>query len=188
VQVLSLGARFLHISPAILAGVGGLIVVTRIGQSILVFNATVRLPLVTGWDHLLPAWFTKLHSKHRTPTGSIVTIAGFALLMSFLGNTGAGAQEAYQLFQNGAGILYAVPYFALFLIPILDAAEPLWYRCVALSGFLMTLLYAALSVFPIVRVAEGSGFTVKLIGLVVAVNIAGSLFYWNADRRRKLRT
>ena len=108
--------------------------------------------------------------------------------MSFLGNTGVGAQEAYQLFQNGAGILYAVPYLALFLIPILDAAEPLWYRCVALSGFLMTLLYAALSVFPIVRVAEGSGFTVKLIGLVVAVNIAGSLFYWNADRRRKLRT
>ena len=33
----------------------------------LYFAANSRLPLVAGWDHLLPRWFTPLHPKYRTP-------------------------------------------------------------------------------------------------------------------------
>jgi amino acid transporter len=43
-------------------------VITLLGQAVLSFNACARLPLVAGWDHLLPAWFTRLHPKHRTPS------------------------------------------------------------------------------------------------------------------------
>src|SRR5260370_10749536 len=35
------------------------------------FSANARLPLVAGWDHLLPAWFTRLHPQYRTPVNSI---------------------------------------------------------------------------------------------------------------------
>src|SRR5260370_7569842 len=35
------------------------------------FTANARLPLVAGSDHLLPACFTPLHPKSRTPVNSI---------------------------------------------------------------------------------------------------------------------
>ena len=27
----------------------------------------IRLPMVAGWDHLLPAWFSRLDPRYRTP-------------------------------------------------------------------------------------------------------------------------
>src|SRR6267378_2069337 len=35
------------------------------------FTANSRLPMVAGWDHLLPEWFTRLHAKYKTPVNSI---------------------------------------------------------------------------------------------------------------------
>ena len=32
--------------------------------------------MVAGWDHMLPAWFSRLHAKYRTPVNSIVVVGG----------------------------------------------------------------------------------------------------------------
>ena len=70
---------------------------------------------------------------------------------------GVGAQEAFQLIDNAAGIFYGIAYLALFAIPIcglraLPVRAPLWLRIVATIGFLVTLLYIVLSIVPIVHV------------------------------------
>jgi len=33
----------------------------------LTFGASARLPMVPGWEGILPEWFTKLHPKYRDP-------------------------------------------------------------------------------------------------------------------------
>jgi hypothetical protein len=49
----------------------------------------------------------------------------------------------------------------------------------------MTLLYVVLSVFPIINVPNRAVFAVKIGGVVMGLNLAGALFYWRADIRRK---
>jgi hypothetical protein len=49
----------------------------------------------------------------------------------------------------------------------------------------MTLLYVVLSLFPIIDVPNRLSFTIKITGVVVGLNVAGALFYWRADSRRK---
>jgi amino acid transporter len=60
-QVLNLGAPRL-------AGLSALLVLTLLAQNALSFNLMIRLPMVAGWDHLLPAWFSRLDPHYRTPS------------------------------------------------------------------------------------------------------------------------
>ncbi len=43
----------------------------RVGQASVAFTAVTRLPMVAGWDHMLPAWFSRLHATYKTPVNSI---------------------------------------------------------------------------------------------------------------------
>ena len=43
-----------------------------------------RLPMVAAWDHLFPAWFTRLHPRFRTPTRSLTVIVLLAVLLSIV--------------------------------------------------------------------------------------------------------
>ena len=108
-------------------------------------------------DGLLPAWFTRLHPRFRTPINSILFVGAIILAFSLAGQIGVGLQEAFQLLENTAGILYGFTYLSLFAIPLFAARRlpgrpPLWLRGVALSGMAVTLLYCALSIFPIIDV------------------------------------
>ena len=55
----------------------------------------------------------------------------------------------------------------------------------AVSGFVLTLLYVILSVFSIIDVPNRFSFAIKISGLVIGLNLAGALFYWWAETRRK---
>jgi amino acid transporter len=41
------------------------VVVRQIALMSIYFAGNTRLPMVAGWDHLLPAWFTRLHDKYK---------------------------------------------------------------------------------------------------------------------------
>jgi len=89
-----------------------------------------------GWDHLLPAWFTRLHPTRRTPINSALLVAALTLTLALAlaGIAGAGRQEAFQLLQNASAIFYGVT-------PILGRAAPsVSLLLAAASGFAMTLL------------------------------------------------
>ena len=186
-QVLNRGMQAAGLSGSATSLASSLIVCTLIGQAALSFNWSARLPLVAGWDHLLPSAFTRLHPKYKTPVGSIALIAGATLVIAVLTSLGAGNQEAYQLLQSGSGIAYGLTYLVMFAIPLVASGEkPSWMlRVAAASGFAMTLLYVVLSLFPIIDVPNRLSFTVKITGVVVGLNVVGALFYWRADRRRK---
>ena len=66
---------------------------------------------------------------------------------------------------------------------------PPWgVRVAAVSGLAMTILYAVLSIFPIIAVRNTASFTTKVSGVVIAINAAGALYYWRASKRRDALT
>jgi len=189
-QVLNLGLRSLGLAGSATSLIGTLIVLTLVGQALLSFNSAARLPLVAGWDHLLPPWFTRLHPKHRTPIGSIVVLGGVVLVLAFLTSLGAGNQEGYQLLQSASTVSYGGAYLTMFAIPLVARGEKasLLLRGAAASGFAMTLLNVVTSVYPIVDVPSKMVFALKIVGVMAGLNLAAALFYWRADVRRKQAT
>ena len=163
----------------------------QIGNVTLIFAGTTRLPMVAGWDGFLPAWFTRLHPRFKTPVNSVLFVGGITLTCAVAGQAGVGVQEAFQLLENAAGILYAFTYLALFAIPLFGARRlgvtpPLWLRAAAACGFSVALLYSVLSVFPIIDVASWQSFTVKVVVTLVLTNLIG-LAIWLRSARSEAR-
>ena len=182
-QAISVAARPLALASHLASAFFLLLLISRVAQSSINFAVNSRLPMVAGWDHLLPEWFTRLHPRNRTPVNSTIFVAVITLVVGIAGIAGAGRQEAFQLLQNASGIFYGLTYLAMFAIPILGHAAPsLWLRLAAVSGFAMTLLCVVLAVFPIITVPNPFSFTVKLSGAVLGVNAFGALIYWFQTR------
>jgi glutamate:GABA antiporter len=179
-QVLNLGAPKLATWSAVL------LVAALLAQNSLGFSTMIRLPMVAGWDHLLPSWFSRLDPRYRTPVGSVLFAGVVGIGFSILANVGTGNQEAFQLLDNTGGILYALAYLVMFAIPLVARGEKASWsvRSAALSGFLMTLLYVVLSVFPIIDVQNPWLFTAKIIAVAGGLQCAGSAYYWRATRAR----
>src|SRR5260370_21052340 len=139
--------------------------------------------MVAGWDHLLPARFGELHPRYRTPAFSIFEVGGTTLVFALATILDVGHQEAFQLLNNTAGIFYALTYLVMFAIPLRDSSAGPAVRGAAISGFLMTLLYVVLSIFPIIEVPNRAAFTAKIVSVVLLGNVAGGLLYWRASRQ-----
>jgi amino acid transporter len=152
----------------------------------LTFSVLTRFPMVAGWDHLLPEWFCRLDPRYRTPAGSIVFAGATILVFSVIANAGAGNQEAYQFLLNAALICYACAYLVMFAIPLLGPGEKpsLVVRMAALAGAAMTLLFVVLSIFPIVEEQNPGMFTMRMVGILGGLQLAGILFYRRATRRQ----
>ena len=183
-QIISAGAAG---SGGVLVGAAlVLIIVILLAQLSLVFSACIRLPMVAGWDHLLPPWFSRLHPRHRTPSGSILFICAMTVVLAIATNLDSGNQEANQLLDNGGGIAFGLAYLVMFAIPLLRPLErPGWgVRLAAVLGFLTTLLYVVLSAVPVIDVSNPLRFTAKIVAFVVGANAIAAGLYWRAERRR----
>ena len=77
----------------------------RVAQASVMFAGNTRLPMVAGWDGLLPQWFTRVHPRYKTPVNSIVFVGAVTLALSIAGLVGVGKQEAFQLLWNCVGDL-----------------------------------------------------------------------------------
>lgn len=161
---------------------------TRVAQASVSFTAVARLPMVAGWDRLLPEWFSRLHPRYRTPVNAIVLVGVCSFAFAALSLVGVGQAEAFQLLFNASGIFYALTYVVMFAIPLFGLRRvaprpPLWLRALSASGLLMTLLYVALSVFPIIRVESVATFALKILLVIVAANAVGVGILASARRR-----
>jgi amino acid transporter len=179
---------------AILIPFAVMVTVARtIGNSSLLFTATSRMPMVAGWDRLIPAWFAKLHARYRTPVNSILFIGVCALVFAAAGLTNVGEQEGFQLLQSSAGILYGFSYLVLFAVPLVGLARtgqraPVWIRITAGVGLATTSLYMVLAVLPIVNVESRLTFALKTGGTVVVTVAIGVLLYVRGRRRAREAT
>lgn len=190
-QALSIGSKSFglpsYIAPILIMG----LLVSYLANGNLAFIGCTRLPMVAGWDHLLPNWFTKLHAKYKTPINSILFVGIATFLVGLVGIVGVARQEAYQILQSLAGIFYALAYLVMFALPIvglrnINIHPPIWLKVASISGFLMTLLYILLSILPVVDVTSWFMFTTKIIAIIIITNIIGiSIFILSQRTRQK---
>jgi amino acid transporter len=153
------------------------------------FAGNTRLPMVAGWDNLLPSWFAKLDKKYRTPVNSILLVGATTLVFSLVPLIGVKEAEAFQFQDNAANIFYALIYMVLFAIPIIamkrfGATAPLWLKVAAALGFVVSLIGAFYTVFPIIAVESRFWFAAKILAVVLIANVVG-VFIYVVDKRRR---
>ena len=74
-----------------------LLLARAVASASLIFTGLTRLPMATGWDNLVPRWFTRLDPRRRTPVNSIYFVAALVMGLILLSLLGVREQEASQL-------------------------------------------------------------------------------------------
>jgi amino acid transporter len=159
-----------------------LLLVRAISASSLIFTGLTRLPVTAGWDHLLPAWFTRLDPRRRTPVNSILFVTVLAIVLIFSSMLGVREQEALQLLNSASNVHYGIAYVALFAIPLFGSARlrhslPPWLRLPAMAGLISSAIAVLIAVYPIVDVVSNLEYAGKIIGVVLVSNLVGVLIY-----------
>ncbi|MGI9114126.1 MAG: APC family permease [Chthoniobacterales bacterium] len=188
-QTLRLGLRAFPIAGAI-ASLGIVLMTVRtICSTSVHLTGSSRLPMVAGWDRLLPAWFSRLHPKYRTPINSIIFVGAVTLLLAVSSQIGAGIQEAFQLVDNAANVFYGIAYGVMFAIPLLGARAVranagIALRIAASCGLAVSLLAIFYTVYPIIDVPSPLSFAAKIIAVTFICNAVGAAIFWAARRPR----
>jgi amino acid transporter len=192
VQALSRGLQGFGVSAYVMPVVVLFLFVYYLATFCIFFSGSSRLPMVAGWDHLLPAWFSRLHPRYKTPINSILFLGVATLALALAALIGVGPQESFELLLTWSFAFYGIAYLALFAIPIFAPKErglrPRWWvRLAAASGLLVTLLFVALSIFPIIEVQSSSHYSLKIASVLLGVNFIGWLLY-RTNRHKSQRT
>jgi amino acid transporter len=189
-QVFTTGFSPLSAAATLVSGVILAMLIRDIAQSSLTFTGNTRLPMVAGWDHLLPPWFTRLHNKYKTPVNSIIFVGAITLCIGLAGIIDVGQQEAFQLLQSAAGIFIAFTQLVMFAIPIFGLKHstkktPTWIKITSMLGFITTLVFVVLSVFPIIEVKSWVSYSAKIIAVIIIANAIGIVLFLSAEKRRR---
>ena len=189
-QTLRLGLRSFPIAGAI-ASIGILLMTARsISSTSVHVTGSSRLPMVAGWDQLLPAWFSRLHPRYKTPINSIVFVGTITLVIGLSSQIGAGIQEAFQLVDNAANVFYGIVYFMMFVIPILGAGTirsgvPIWLPIAAICGAAVSLSAIFFTVYPIIDVPNPLIFGAKIAAVTIIANAIGVAIFLTGNKRRR---
>src|SRR5438876_5441608 len=188
-QTLRLGLQSFGAAGTI-ASVGILLMTVRSISSMSIhFTGSSRLPMVAGWDHLLPVWFSRLHPRYKTPINSLMFVGAITLVIAIASQIGAGLQEAFQLVDNAANVFYGIVYTVMFAIPIAGAAAiragaRTWLRLAAGAGLIVCLLAIFFTIYPIIDVPSPLIFAAKIIAVTLLANLIGiTIFALNYKRR-----
>jgi amino acid transporter len=144
-----------------------------------------RLPMVAGWDGLLPEWISKLHPRFRTPVRSLGVVVAACLVLGAASLVRVGEQEAAQIL-IGAGMacsgLYYLMMFAVVLWGRWDGEQraPWWLRITSCPAAAVTLLSVSLQVVPVLDVDQPWLFAVKVGGAVAVINMIGVWLYFKS--------
>src|SRR5258705_12519892 len=146
------------------------------------FAGNTRLPMFACGDNLLPAWFARLHKRHRTPVNSIFFVGLITLAFSLASLIGVNEQEAFQLQDNAATTFYGLSYMVLVAIPLVaikrfGVKAPLWLKVAAVSGFVVSVVAGIFTLVPITPVDSHWLFAVKILIVVVVANVVGVALY-----------
>ena len=164
-----------------------LLIARAIASASLIFTGLTRLPMTASWDHLAPAWFSRLDARRRTPVNSILFVAAVVMFLILLSMLGVHEQEASQLLTNASVVHYALAYIALFALPLIGTLRlrvPGWLKAAAGMGLFSSLVSLSIAVYPIVDVVSKEAYATKIASVVLLTNAAGVLIYRAGERRR----
>lgn len=186
-QTLRLGFSSFPIAGTIVSVGIVLMTLRTISSTSVHVTGSSRLPMVAGWDRLLPGWFARLHPKYKTPVNSILFVAAVTLVIAIASQIGAGIQEAFQLVDNAANVFYGIAYAVMFAIPLFGASAvsngaPISLRVASFCGLLVSLLAIFFTVYPIIDVPNAITFAVKIIAVTVVCNAIGALIFFSARK------
>ena len=187
-QTLQLGFHSYQVAGTIASAAILFLTVRTISSMSIHFIGSSRLPMVAGWDNLLPRWFSHLHPRYKTPINSLLFVGTIVLVIALASQIGAGVQEAFQLVDQAANVFYGIAYFVMFAIPLFGAATlrkdaPLWLRIAAVGGMVICLLAVFFTVFPIIDVPSPFLFALKVIAVSAVANAIGLAIYLLGRRR-----
>src|SRR5437773_2364735 len=190
-QTLRLGLHSFRIAGAIASVAILLMTVRSISSMSIHFTGSSRLPMVAGWDHLLPVWFSRQHARYKTPINSIVFVGAITLVIAISSQIGAGMQEAFQLVDNAANVFYGIVYAVMFAIPIIGAVAiragaRTWLRLAAACGFAVCLSAIFFTIYPIIDVPSPLSFAVKIIAVTAIANMIGVAIYLLGKKRQRV--
>ena len=159
-----------------------------LGTASYIFAGVARLPMTAGWDHLIPAWFSRLNPRYRTPTNSILFSAAFIALLVVLGSAGVHAAEAFNVLNNSSTEFYALAYLVMFAVPIIGLAAlrkriPTWVIILSAVGLLSTAATLALNAYPFNTSTRPAPFAAKILGTTLLINLLGFAFYRIRNQR-----
>jgi amino acid transporter len=189
-QTLQLGLHSFPIAGAV-ASAGILMMTVRsISATSIHLTGSSRLPMVAGWDRLLPAWFSRLHPRHKTPINSIIFVGAITLVIAIASQIGTGIQEAFHLVDNAANVFYGIVYFVLFAIPLVGASAVrsgarLTLKIAAVCGCIVSLLAIFFTVYPIIDVPSPLLFATKIIAVTLIANAIGVTIFALGEKRRR---
>lgn len=155
---------------------------------VVIVGMVARLPMVAGWDQLLPAWWSQLHPKFRTPYKAIAAVTASLLLLGVLSLLGAANQEAVQLSAAiGIGSL-CIMYMLLFGVILFGFRQRpqrpgIAIRLGALAAFTVAFVSLIFEILPLGEVASPALFALKVGGMICAANGFGAFLYWRGTRR-----
>jgi amino acid transporter len=189
-QTLRLGLRFFPIATVIASVAIILMTVRTVASTSVHVTGSSRLPMVAGWDRLLPSWFSRLHPKFKTPINSVIFVSALTLTIGIASQIGTGIQEAFQLVDNASNVFYGIVYAMLFAIPLVGATAlrtgaGVWLRLAALCGFFVSLSAIFFTIYPIIDVPSPLTFAAKIILVTVIANAIGVTIFVVGDKRRR---
>jgi amino acid transporter len=181
-QTLRLGLPFFPIASAIASIAIILMTVRTVASTSVHVTGSSRLPMVAGWDRLLPNWFSHLHPKFKTPINSVIFVSVLTVTIAIVSQIGTGIQEAFQLVDNASNVFYGIVYAMLFAIPLVGArvvrsGAGIWLRFAAVCGFLVSLSAIFFTIYPIIDVPSPSTFAAKIILVTAIANAIGIAIY-----------
>jgi glutamate:GABA antiporter len=151
-------------------------------------TGSTRLPMVAGWDQLLPEWFARLHPRYKTTINSIIFVGTLTVVIAIASQIGAGIQEAFQLVDNAVNVFYGIVYFMMFAIPLVGVVgvrtNSIWLRLAAISGALVALSAIFFTVYPIIDVPSPLIFGAKVAAVTIIANAIGVAIYLVGKRRK----
>ena len=157
--------------------------------SMVIYTGMVaRLPMVAGWDGLLPSWWSELHPTFRTPSKAIAAVTVSMMLLGALSLLGAGNQEAVQVGVGAGGAALCVMYMLLFAVILFGfrsstLSPGIGIRLAALAAFLVALASLIFQIVPVGEVASPALFGIKVASTIGATNGLGAYLYWRGTRQ-----
>jgi glutamate:GABA antiporter len=164
--------------------------IALIAGQVVFLGMVARLPMVAGWDGLLPGWWSELHPVYRTPSKAIGAVMACVLLMSILSLWGAGNQEAVQVTAAVGVASLCIMYMLLFGVVLFAfrfgaVRAGAGLRLGALAGFLVAVVSFVFQIVPVGDVSSPAIFAAKVIVAICATSGAGAFLYWRGTERSR---
>ena len=173
-QLLGASTGSLSLASALSAAAIVALLFAYFTQAVACLAQVSRLPMVAGWDGLLPARYSELHPRFRTPVRSLTLAIAACVVLGAASLVQVGEQEANQILVGAGMACCGMYYLAMFAVIARGKWHAAWWlRLAVCAAAGVTVLAVALDVVPILDVAKPVLFGLKVAGAIAAINLGG---------------